>query len=115
MPEQDCKQSKMIESCLQLCHEKMAMKAVNNIWIHRQKCPCGDWKCYVKYDGDDHTPLGPQLIKDRDSSLFSPGIVFTPYVGQVFRSDDEAFEYYNNFAWKNEFSIRKARSTESQN
>lgn len=42
-------------------------------------------------------------------------VVFTPYVGQIFKSDDDAFEYYSNFARKNGFSIRKARSTESQN
>ncbi|KAG8387179.1 hypothetical protein BUALT_Bualt03G0226400 [Buddleja alternifolia] len=45
----------------------------------------------------------------------SQEVVFTPYVGQIFKSDDEAFEYYSNFARKNGFSIRKARSTESQN
>ncbi|PIN18611.1 hypothetical protein CDL12_08714 [Handroanthus impetiginosus] len=33
-----------------------------------------------------------------------------PYVGMVFKSDDEAFEYYGNFARRNGFSIRKERS-----
>ncbi|KAL5575837.1 hypothetical protein UlMin_017536 [Ulmus minor] len=33
-----------------------------------------------------------------------------PYVGMVFKSDDDAFEYYGNFARKNGFSIRKERS-----
>lgn len=47
--------------------------------------------------------------------LFLSEAVFTPYVGQIFKSDNDAFEYYSSFARKNGFSIRKARSTESQN
>ncbi|XP_059661249.1 putative protein FAR1-RELATED SEQUENCE 10 [Cornus florida] len=92
---------------------KMATKPLNNIWIRRQQCPCGDWKCYIVYEGDDQTTLGSQLVKSETSSS-SLEAVFTPYVGQIFKSDDEAFEYYSNFARKNGFSIRKARSTESQ-
>ncbi|XP_052178953.1 putative protein FAR1-RELATED SEQUENCE 10 isoform X2 [Diospyros lotus] len=93
----------------------MATKSLNNIWIRRQQCPCGDWKCYVKYEGDDQSMLGSQLVKNEKLSLSSSEVVFTPYVGQIFKSDDEAFEYYSNFARKNGFSIRKARSTESHN
>ncbi|KAK9284854.1 hypothetical protein L1049_024908 [Liquidambar formosana] len=94
----------------------MAMKPSNNIWLRRQQCPCGDWKCYIKYEGDDQTLVGSQVIKS-ETSLCSSSVeaVFTPYVGQIFKSDDDAFEYYSNFARKNGFSIRKARSTESQN
>ncbi|KAI6704166.1 hypothetical protein NL676_013302 [Syzygium grande] len=33
-----------------------------------------------------------------------------PYVGMVFKRDDDAFEYYGNFARKNGFSVRKERS-----
>ncbi|PKI60762.1 hypothetical protein CRG98_018845 [Punica granatum] len=33
-----------------------------------------------------------------------------PYVGMLFKSDDDAFEYYASFARKNGFSIRKERS-----
>lgn len=87
------------------------MKPSNNIWIRRQQCPCGDWKCYIKYEGDDQTSASSQLGK---SETTSTELVFTPYVGQIFKSDDDAFEYYSNFARKNGFSIRKARSTESQ-
>ncbi|CAL5390811.1 unnamed protein product [Camellia sinensis] len=95
---------------------KMATKSLNNIWIRRQQCPCGDWKCYIKCEGDDQTTLGSQLVKSETaSSSSSSSDVFTPYVGQIFKTDDEAFEYYSNFARKNGFSIRKARSTESQN
>ncbi|KAL6330401.1 hypothetical protein AAG906_040331 [Vitis piasezkii] len=94
----------------------MALKPSNNIWIRRQQCPCGDWKCYIKYEGDDQTSANSQLVKsETSSSSLASEVVFTPYVGQIFKSDDEAFEYYSNFARKNGFSIRKARSTESQN
>ncbi|RRT75270.1 hypothetical protein B296_00021020 [Ensete ventricosum] len=36
--------------------------------------------------------------------------VDAPYVGQSFRTDDEAQEYYTNFARKNGFAIRRERS-----
>lgn len=92
------------------------MKPPTNIWIRRQQCPCGDWKCYIKYEGDDQASTSSQQEKtETTSSLLSSEVVFTPYVGQIFKSDDEAFEYYSSFARKNGFSIRKARSTESQN
>ncbi|XP_057985163.1 putative protein FAR1-RELATED SEQUENCE 10 [Hevea brasiliensis] len=92
------------------------MKPSNNIWIRRQQCPCGDWKCYIKYEGDDQTSMSSHLVKNETPSISSSAeVVFTPYVGQIFKSDDDAFEYYSNFARKNGFSIRKARSTESQN
>lgn len=93
----------------------MATKPLNNIWIRRQQCSCGDWKCYIKYEGDDQAAVGSQSAKN-ESSLSSPReFSFTPYVGLIFNTDEEAFEYYSNFARKNGFSIRKARSTESQN
>lgn len=97
--------------------EILAMKPSNNIWIRRQQCPCGDWKCYIKYEGDDQASVSSQNVKTEmaTTSSSSSEAVFTPYVGQIFRSDDDAFEYYSNFARKNGFSIRKARSTESQN
>lgn len=79
-----------------------------NIWIRRQQCPCGDWKCYVTYEGDsEETSLAAQLVKN--DSPTSEAMV-SPYVGMVFKSDDDAFEYYGNFARKNGFSIRKERS-----
>ncbi|ONI18128.1 hypothetical protein PRUPE_3G198400 [Prunus persica] len=94
----------------------MAMKPSNNIWIRRQQCPCGDWKCYIQYEGDDLGSVSSQHVKSETTpSSSSSEAVFTPYVGQIFKTDDDAFEYYSNFARKNGFSIRKARSTESQN
>ncbi|CAN0927200.1 Putative protein FAR1-RELATED SEQUENCE 10 [Linum grandiflorum] len=88
----------------------MSMKTLSNLWIRWQQCPCGDWKCYARYEGDDQT----QLVRS-ETPISSSVAVFTPYVGQIFKSDEDAFEYYINFARKNGFSIRKARSTESQN
>ncbi|GMH12565.1 hypothetical protein Nepgr_014406 [Nepenthes gracilis] len=94
----------------------MTMKPSNNIWIRGQQCPCGDWKCYIKYEWDEQSAVGAEPINNGAlSSPLLPEVVFTPYVGQIFKSDDEAFEYYSNFARKNGFSIRKARSTESHN
>lgn len=98
----------------------MAPKPSNNIWIRHQQCPCGDWKCYIWYEGDEQLSAGPHLAKTETASTspsMSSGLelVFTPYVGQIFTTDEEAFEYYSNFARRNGFSIRKARSTESQN
>ncbi|KAK9267092.1 hypothetical protein L1049_009510 [Liquidambar formosana] len=79
-----------------------------NIWIRRQQCPCGDWKCYVTYEGDaEETSIASQLVKNENTS--SEAMV-APYVGMVFKSDEDAFEYYGNFARKNGFSIRKERS-----
>ncbi|OMO76974.1 hypothetical protein CCACVL1_15267 [Corchorus capsularis] len=79
-----------------------------NIWIRRQQCPCGDWKCYVTYEGDaEETSVASELVKTE--SVQSEAMV-APYVGMVFKTDEEAFEYYGNFARKNGFSIRKERS-----
>ncbi|MED6169098.1 putative protein FAR1-RELATED SEQUENCE 10, variant 3 [Stylosanthes scabra] len=79
-----------------------------SLWIRRQQCPCGDWKCYITYEGDsDEGSGGQELVKAEKASS---GAMITPYVGMVFKSDDEAFEYYGNFARKNGFSVRKERS-----
>ncbi|KAK3002673.1 hypothetical protein RJ639_017910 [Escallonia herrerae] len=79
-----------------------------NVWMRRQQCPCGDWKCFVTYEGEaEDTTAGTQLLKNDSAS--SEAMV-APYVGMVFKSDDEAFDYYSNFARKNGFSIRKERS-----
>ncbi|KAK4285265.1 hypothetical protein QN277_001991 [Acacia crassicarpa] len=84
-----------------------------NLWIRRQQCPCGDWKCYVTYEGDgEEISAGPELVKTTDKA--SSEAMVSPYVGMVFKSDDDAFEYYGNFARKNGFSIRKERSRLSQ-
>ncbi|XP_047311406.1 putative protein FAR1-RELATED SEQUENCE 10 [Impatiens glandulifera] len=96
----------------------MAAKPVTNIWIRRQECPCGDWKCYIKHQGDDDQRTFGSSSLDKNeasSSSSSSEVIFTPYVGQIFKTDEDAFDYYSTFARKNGFSIRKARSTESQN
>lgn len=78
------------------------------VWMKRQQCPCGDWKCFVTYEGDtDEGSVGSQSIKN---DLGSIETMVCPYVGMVFKSDVEAFEYYGSFARKNGFSIRKERS-----
>ncbi|KAF4389552.1 hypothetical protein F8388_009685 [Cannabis sativa] len=86
----------------------MTSRPSKNIWIRRQQCPCGDWKCYVTYEGDaEETSIASQLVKNDTSPSEA---MISPYVGMVFKSDDDAFEYYGNFARKNGFSIRKERS-----
>ncbi|KAK6149640.1 hypothetical protein DH2020_017165 [Rehmannia glutinosa] len=78
------------------------------VWMKKQQCPCGDWKCFVTYEGDtEETNMGSQSIKNDSGTIET---MVSPYVGMVFKSDDEAFEYYGNFARKNGFSIRKERS-----
>ncbi|GFY90675.1 FAR1-related sequence 10 [Actinidia rufa] len=79
-----------------------------NVWMRRQQCPCGDWKCFVTYEGDaEETAAASQSTKNDSPSAEA---MVAPYVGMVFKSDDDAFEYYGNFARKNGFSIRKERS-----
>lgn len=79
-----------------------------SLWIQRQQCPCGDWKCYVTHELDGEEISGAhEFVKTEKSS--SQAMV-SPYVGMVFNSDDDAFDYYGNFARKNGFSIRKERS-----
>lgn len=87
----------------------MALLTSKNIWMRRQQCPCGDWKCYVSHEGDsEETSVASQLAKNDENSLNESMVV--PYVGMVFKSDDDAFEYYGNFARKSGFSVRKERS-----
>ncbi|KAF5728838.1 Far1-related sequence 10 isoform 1 [Tripterygium wilfordii] len=79
-----------------------------NTWIKQQQCPCGDWKCYITYEGNaEETTFTSQSVKPE---LFPSEAMVAPYVGMVFKSDYDAFEYYGNFARKNGFSIRKERS-----
>ncbi|KAE8658906.1 putative protein FAR1-RELATED SEQUENCE 10 [Hibiscus syriacus] len=67
-------------------------------------------------EGDDQASVSSQLIENETTSTPSSlEAVFIPYVGQIFKTDDDTFEYSSNFARMNGFSIRKARSTESQN
>ncbi|KAK8575502.1 hypothetical protein V6N13_033259 [Hibiscus sabdariffa] len=78
------------------------------MWLRRQQCPCGDWKCFVTYEGDaEETSMASQMVK---AESFQSQAMVAPYVGMVFKTDDDAFEYYANFARKSGFSIRKERS-----
>lgn len=62
----------------------------------------------MTYEGDaEETSIASQLVKNDTTTSES---MVAPYVGMVFKSDDDAFEYYGNFARKNGFSIRKERS-----
>lgn len=81
-----------------------------NVWLRRQHCPCGDWKCFITYERED-TEDGsvPSQLGNKIDKTLSQDVV-APYVGMAFTSDDDAFEYYANFARKNGFSIRKERS-----
>lgn len=86
----------------------MNSAASKSIWYRRQQCPCGDWKCYITHEGDVEEPsMTSQLAK---YNTMSTEAMVAPYVGMVFKSDEDAFEYYGNFARKNGFSIRKERS-----
>ncbi|WCJ19454.1 FAR1-related sequence 10 [Euphorbia peplus] len=80
-----------------------------NVWMKRQQCPCGDWKCYITHEGDsdDTNTITSQLVTGNALQIEA---MVAPYVGMVFKSDDDAFEYYGNFARRNGFSIRKERS-----
>ncbi|PKA64511.1 Protein FAR1-like sequence 11 [Apostasia shenzhenica] len=84
----------------------------------RRLCPCGDDQCYICIDGDDdhsffeHIGSGdPNCLVG--GTLVPPDIttaVPPPYIGQAFQSDEEALEYYSNFAKNNGFSVRRERS-----
>ncbi|XP_019191008.1 PREDICTED: putative protein FAR1-RELATED SEQUENCE 10 [Ipomoea nil] len=79
-----------------------------NLWMRRQQCPCGDWKCFLSYEGEtEEATIASQLAR---SEFRSTEPMVSPYVGMVFKSDEDAFEYYRNFARRNGFSVRKERS-----
>lgn len=80
-----------------------------NIWMRRQQCPCGDWKCFLTFEGEaENIVVASDAIKIDLESSSKPMVA--PYVGMVFKRDEDAFEYYCNFARKNGFSVRKERS-----
>ncbi|KAL3850955.1 hypothetical protein ACJIZ3_012837 [Penstemon smallii] len=86
----------------------MVPAQLKTMWMKRQQCPCGDWKCFVTYEGGaNDTDVGSQSVKKDSGTLET---MVAPYVGMVFKNDDEAFDYYGNFARKNGFSVRKERS-----
>ncbi|ONK67368.1 uncharacterized protein A4U43_C06F19450 [Asparagus officinalis] len=88
----------------------------NGCLTQRRECPCGDSKCILKVEGEDDDPVVessvepsfPQAITQIPQEIVS--VDTPPYVGQSFQTDDEAQEYYTNFARKNGFAIRRERS-----
>uniref|UniRef100_A0A1D1Y9B7 Protein FAR1-RELATED SEQUENCE n=1 Tax=Anthurium amnicola TaxID=1678845 RepID=A0A1D1Y9B7_9ARAE len=89
--------------------------------IRRRRCPCQDVQCYIRADGEEESAVldtGGPSETDLPGTPQAPSeiaiVEATPYVGQSFRSDDEAEEFYCNFARKDGFSIRRERSKGSQ-
>ncbi|KAI3990416.1 hypothetical protein MKX01_021351 [Papaver californicum] len=78
-------------------------KSPNNIncWIRRQHCPCGEQKCYIRLEEEKNE----EILSDFNNVDLAP-----PYIGHKFRTDDDAFEYYTNFAKKIGFAIRRESS-----
>lgn len=86
--------------------------------VQRRLCPCGDDQCYITTEGEEgHSAFETMGSGDhnflvggtRNSSEVSTNIP-PPYVGQSFHTDEEALEYYSNFARNNGFLVRRERS-----
>ncbi|XP_058078062.1 putative protein FAR1-RELATED SEQUENCE 10 isoform X2 [Magnolia sinica] len=87
----------------------MASSKGNNCWIRRHQCPCGDNQCHLKVEMDEgDTSKALQTPSEADDTNV------LPYVGQSFLSDDEAYEFYSNFARESGFTIRRHRTLGSQ-
>ncbi|XP_020590354.1 protein FAR1-RELATED SEQUENCE 11-like isoform X2 [Phalaenopsis equestris] len=88
----------------------------NGCLTQRRQCPCGIETCFVRIEGDEEDLSPESLIEARiphgpfKISLERSSVDSSPYVGQSFRTDDEAQNYYTNFARKNGFAIRRERS-----
>ncbi|KAJ0985610.1 hypothetical protein J5N97_003966 [Dioscorea zingiberensis] len=88
----------------------------------RWRCPCGDDQCYIRVESDEEdAPVDGEFNPPQgtpSTSIIQQGTPQAectlsdtlPHVGQTFRTDDEAQEYYTNFARKNGFAIRRERS-----
>jgi FAR1 DNA-binding domain len=76
-----------------------------------QRCPCGTDHCYIElYQIDEDDDFADTNITPNNSSNGDRLTVPAPYVGQTFPTDEEALEYYNNFARCNGFLVRRERS-----
>ncbi|PKA64213.1 Protein FAR1-like sequence 11 [Apostasia shenzhenica] len=88
----------------------------NGCLTFRRQCPCGVEQCLLKIEGDEEDlPLEPLIEASlsngpSQNSSGTMSVDAPPYVGQSFRTDDEAQEYYTNFARNNGFAIRRERS-----
>ncbi|CAL9079572.1 unnamed protein product [Musa textilis] len=96
--------------------KKMSSKN-NGCLTQRRRCPCGDEQCCIRLDENeedismDPSALSePNLMQGAQHITAEATAVDAPYVGKSFRTDDEAQEYYTNFARKNGFAIRRERS-----
>ncbi|RWW75189.1 hypothetical protein BHE74_00016801 [Ensete ventricosum] len=83
----------------------------------KHQCPCGDDQCYIDeeaYEDDDLTeqfgPAEPSFLPGIPQTFGTAKVVPPPYVGQSFQNDDEALEYYSNFARNSGFLVRRERS-----
>nr|CAD1822152.1 unnamed protein product [Ananas comosus var. bracteatus] len=86
--------------------------------MRKHRCPCGDEQCYIEPEGFEEEELVEQVgVMEPNFDLGSPKLSLNsnkvaapPYVGQSFQSDEEALEYYSNFARNNGFLVRRERS-----
>ncbi|CAL9055427.1 unnamed protein product [Musa banksii] len=83
----------------------------------KHQCPCGDDQCYIDeeaYEDDEFTeqfgPAEPSFLPGIPRTFGTTKIIPPPYVGQSFQNDDEALEYYSNFARNSGFLVRRERS-----
>ncbi|XP_072982489.1 protein FAR1-RELATED SEQUENCE 11-like [Typha latifolia] len=86
--------------------------------VRKRRCPCGDDQCYVEVEGlEDEEFVEPIGLTEPNFALGLPKMSFSmhkvvapPCIGQSFQSDEEALEYYSNFARNNGFLVRRERS-----
>ncbi|PKU65558.1 protein FAR1-RELATED SEQUENCE 11 [Dendrobium catenatum] len=94
------------------------IKISSNGLVQRRSCPCGDDQCYIITEGEEgHSVFESMGSGDPNYLVGGSQIcsevatnILPPYVGQSFHSDEEALEYYSNFARNNGFSVRRERS-----
>ncbi|WOL11244.1 protein FAR1-RELATED SEQUENCE 11-like [Canna indica] len=89
----------------------------NTCVTQKHQCPCGDDQCYIHEEVYEDEELVEQFgLADQSFLLGAPHSFSTtksippPYIGQSFQSDDEALEYYSNFARNSGFLVRRERS-----
>ena len=89
--------------------------------IRRRQCPCHDAHCFIRTEGEDAntaSDVGGLSESDIPGTPQAPPEISIvdaiPYVGQSFNTDDEAEEFYCNFAKRSGFSIRRERSKGNQ-
>ncbi|KAM7270223.1 hypothetical protein ACFE04_029437 [Oxalis oulophora] len=86
------------------------MKKNKSNWSKKKECPCDDWKCFISYEEELEEEVEITSTTTQSSGKDDEGIMVTPHVGMIFKTDVEAFDYYVCFARKNGFAVKKARS-----